>query len=272
MRDIFPEPVRILSDVHWGHSVSLVRRPWQLAPLIDGAGTIVFNGDTIEERGRGEEARRADEVAVLEDLCRQSGAKAVFISGNHDPGVTGTGMLELAGGRVLVTHGDVLFPEIAFWMRHRPDLLSRCERLFRNKSGRASESLEAVISSVRSACAGVINERKCGVGIGFSRLLWRQAWPPSRPLHIVRCWAETGHRGERLADLQGNGTRFVIMGHTHYPGVWDRQGCVVINTGSFFPLIGGTVVDLESGALSVRRVVRNRDGFFRGPTVGGWRL
>ncbi len=44
----------------------------------------------------------------LKSLCREEGAEAVFLPGNHDPGWSGPGWVELAGGRIVVTHGDAL--------------------------------------------------------------------------------------------------------------------------------------------------------------------
>ncbi len=269
MSSELPEPVRILSDVHWGHSLSLVRRPEQLLPLIEGAGTVVFNGDTIEERG----GFGGDENAeVLAEQCRRSGAEPVFLNGNHDPGVSPLGALEWGGGRVLVTHGDVLFPEIAVWKKRRPELKVRCERLYRNGAEAHPEPLEAVVESVRSACGGVIREHACEAGIGAAGFLLRQGWPPSRPWHVFRCWAETGPRGARLAAGRGSGTRFVILGHTHYPGVWRSGDCTVINTGSFFPLMGGRVVELADGTATVRRVERRGEAFGPGRPVGRWEV
>ena len=43
------EPVRILSDLHLGHRVSRIERTSALRPLIAGAGTVIFNGDTWQE-------------------------------------------------------------------------------------------------------------------------------------------------------------------------------------------------------------------------------
>ena len=43
------EPVRILSDLHLGHKISRITRVSALRPLISGAATVVFNGDTWQE-------------------------------------------------------------------------------------------------------------------------------------------------------------------------------------------------------------------------------
>ncbi|MCU0753303.1 MAG: hypothetical protein MUC40_09850 [Akkermansiaceae bacterium] len=43
------QPVRVFSDLHLGHSVSRIGRVSALRPLIAGAGTVIFNGDTWQE-------------------------------------------------------------------------------------------------------------------------------------------------------------------------------------------------------------------------------
>ena len=43
--------VRVLSDLHFGHSACVIDQAEQLRPLLEGAHTIVFNGDTLEGRG-----------------------------------------------------------------------------------------------------------------------------------------------------------------------------------------------------------------------------
>ena len=49
--------------------------------------------------------------------------------------------------------------------------------------------------------------------------------------------------------------KFILVGHTHRPGIWQRpEGITVINTGSFSRPLGGLVVDLSPGLLVVRRV------------------
>ena len=44
------EPVLILSDLHLGHRASLIEHPDQLASLLQGPGSVIFNGDTSEVR------------------------------------------------------------------------------------------------------------------------------------------------------------------------------------------------------------------------------
>ena len=109
--------VRILSDLHLGHRVSRIASAEGLRPLIAGAGTVIFNGDTWQELAKLFRERSAEMLEDLKRICAEEGAEPVFLSGNHDPGWPGPGWLELAGGRILITHGDAFFPDGSPWSR-----------------------------------------------------------------------------------------------------------------------------------------------------------
>ena len=111
------EPVRILSDLHLGHKVSRLDRVESLRPLIAGAGTVIFNGDTWQELAEPWRERSEKMLDELKLLCADEGVEAVFLSGNHDPGWPGRGWVELAGGKIIVTHGDALLFASSPWKR-----------------------------------------------------------------------------------------------------------------------------------------------------------
>ena len=111
------EPVRILSDLHLGHKLSRIERVSALRPLISGAATVVFNGDTWQQLAAPFHKRSASMLEELKALCAEEGVEAVFLSGNHDPGWPGKGWVELADGRIVITHGDALFFGGSPWKR-----------------------------------------------------------------------------------------------------------------------------------------------------------
>ena len=267
-------PVRIISDIHWGHPASLVRRPEQLRPLFEGAGTVVFNGDTLEQAPGFDGSKEARPEAAFEEVCREAGAGAFFVSGNHDPSISGHDSLALEDGRVLVTHGDVVFPEISVWGRTRHELRAACESLYEPGRAPHEAGFEGVTARVRETCRVMLDDGGADgvVWCGWVRFFWRQGWPPGRALRILRCWRETALRGVGLAGRHHATPRFVVMGHTHYPGVWHRDGVTVINTGSYFPLMGRRLVQIHEGQLTVRRVVRGKNAFYPGRLLGRWRV
>ena len=82
----------------------------------------------------------------------------------------------------------------------------------------------------------------------------REGFPPWRAFRIIWFWLKTPGLARELAYRYRPRSRFVIIGHTHYAGVWDNGQRVVINTGSFLPLSGRYVVRLEPDRLEVRKI------------------
>jgi metallophosphoesterase superfamily enzyme len=109
------EPVLILSDLHLGHKGSLIDDVAALRPLLEGAGTLVLNGDTWQELAKDFRVDGERLWADLLQMCEQMGIDVIALPGNHDPGnFTGNGargFAELAGGKIVITHGDCVFAE-----------------------------------------------------------------------------------------------------------------------------------------------------------------
>lgn len=263
------EPIRILSDLHFGHPASLVASPADLAPLFEGIPTVVFNGDTVEYRFRKDQERAARHLDEIKKACKEIGTTPVFVNGNHDPRISPFNHLDLADGAVLVTHGDMLFHDISPWSTeagvlgpaHRKALEELGEdayndfekRLHANK--RASISLELTESTLPHG--------------SLARFVtyMRASWPPWRPLQIIRFWMAVPEKAVALARVFRPRARLIITGHSHYCGVWRRGPRVIINTGSFLPVSGRTLVDLDAGRLVVRKIIRRRRKFEAGKTI-----
>ncbi|MFM9030676.1 MAG: metallophosphoesterase, partial [Opitutaceae bacterium] len=117
---------RILSDLHYGEHVSRVSRLDRLRPLLTGADRLVFNGDTLDTRPSRNESHSAVCRAEVESFVREQAPAATFITGNHDADISDRHHLELAQGRVFVTHGDILFDNLVPWSR---DAAEACRRI-----------------------------------------------------------------------------------------------------------------------------------------------
>jgi len=111
------EPTIILSDLHLGHRASQIRDPEELAPILKEAGAVVFNGDTVEMRTGVDRPVGRRMAAAVARLCHSIGCRATFINGNHAPTISKIDHLDLMNGRMLVTHGDILFLGVAPWSR-----------------------------------------------------------------------------------------------------------------------------------------------------------
>ncbi|MBV8141707.1 MAG: metallophosphoesterase family protein [Verrucomicrobia bacterium] len=250
------EPILVLSDLHLGHRASRIKHPDQLSPILGGHGSVIFNGDTSEMRNTEDRMVGRKLAADLARICHQAGRKAFFVNGNHDPTVSSTNHLDLANGTVLVTHGDILFLDVAPW--------SRDARHYRKKHRQILERLgpegyadfeKRLLASKRTSIELQMLEPSVtrGRSQGF-RLLIRNSWPPWRPLMIIKAWGEVPGRAADLARVFRPEARFILVGHTHWPGIWRVAPRVIINTGSFIPYFGASAAIIESGRLEVRQI------------------
>jgi predicted phosphodiesterase len=264
-------PTIIISDLHLGHRASQIRDPEEIVPILKEAGSLIFNGDTVEMRTAVDRPVGRHMAAVLARLCHGIGCRFTFINGNHDPCVSKIDHLDLLDGRMLITHGDILFLGIAPWSRQAlayrkihlrslarlgPDALMSFEkRLLATK--RASIKLQLMEDPVTT-------EHPIAPKLG---VLLHQLWPPHRPFMIMHAWMQTPTLAARLCDLFRPNARYILVGHTHYPGVWRRGQITVINTGSYVLHFGALAVILDGESIEIRKVKRQKDGFALGKRI-----
>jgi predicted phosphodiesterase len=260
------DPTLILSDLHLGHRASRIRDPEQLASVFREAKTIILNGDTAELRHQIDRPVGRKLAATLARVCHSSGAKAIFINGNHDPVISHFDHLDLLENQMLVTHGDMLFLGIAPW--------SRQAYAYRRVHLRALDQLgpDALLNFEKRLLAAKRTSLKLQLleepttrgrfpGLG---LIARQFWPPFRPFMILQAWWKTPKFGARLLQAFRPGARYLLIGHTHFPGCWDYNGRVIINTGSFVLNFGAHAVLLNDKNFEIRKIDRYQKNFVLG--------
>jgi predicted phosphodiesterase len=260
------DPTLIVSDLHLGHHASLIKDPEQLAPIFREAQTVVLNGDTAELRHQIDRPVGRGLAAHVARVCHSSGAKAIFINGNHDPVISHIDHLDLAEGQILVTHGDMLFLGVAPW--------SRQAYAYRKVHLRALEHLgpDALLNFEKRLLATKRTSLKLQLleepttrgrlpGLG---LVVKQLWPPFRPFLILRAWWKTPELGAKLLQAFRPEARYLVIGHTHYPGCWSFGERVIINTGSFVFHFGAFAVLLNNKRFEIRRIERFRKNFVLG--------
>jgi predicted phosphodiesterase len=263
------EPILILSDLHLGHRASRIKHPDQLTPILNGPGSVIFNGDTSEMRNPNDRLVGRKLAADLARICHQAGRKAFFVNGNHDPTVSGANHLDLADGAILVTHGDILFLDVAPWSHEAGHYRKKHLQILDGLGPEGYVDFEKrLLASKRASIELQMLEEPLtrGHSPGF-RLLIRNCWPPWRPLMIIKAWSEVPGRAADLARVFRPQAKFVIVGHTHCPGAWEIAPRVIINTGSFVPYFGARAAIIESGRIEVRRI-----NFFRNQILLGKRL
>ena len=266
-----PRVLRIFSDLHFRDGRSEVHDLAALGPLLAGADEVVLNGDTLDTQIP---ALRAHTQEVREFFAG-AGPKATFLSGNHDPDISELAELELAEGRIWVTHGDVLFDLVAPWSHLRGEFRRRLAALGAGLSAEERARVETRLGLNRRACHGLpetldLSSRALGTRV---RWLLRAFGSPLSVWWMLQAWREAPRRAAELARAQRPRARVVVLGHTHFPGVWRVRGgagepeIVVINTGTFARPFGGTFVELAGDQVRVVRIVRRGGRFEPGRVV-----
>ena len=263
------EPIRILSDLHLGHKISRIENISALRPLIAGAGTVVFNGDTWQELAKPFRKRAAEMLDGLRNLCAEEGVEPVFLSGNHDPGWSGPGWLELAEGKIVIMHGDALLFDGSPWKR---EILVSGERVMElwNQHPRAHQDVEERLRVARK-----IARELCSVEHPTGRYLLLRAWdamrPPQRAVKMLEAWITQASAGAKFCDAYFPNAEVLVIGHFHRHGSWMSRGRHVINTGSFTNPGRAHWVEWNDGWLSRGVIDETPESCQKGRTLDVWR-
>ena len=258
-------PVRVISDLHFGHRSSKVRDVAMLRPLLEGVGKVIFNGDTCEQLYEGWRARGEEMFKELVALCEGMGVEAVFVRGNHDPQISEIGWVTACGGKVMITHGDLVLDNPSPWSR---ECLLRKKEVAEILSSRAEGDGSL---HYRWQTLQLINQVVLPTELKkktlFSGTVFNAVWPPERLYHILRVWLGIGRYAEKFVEQFVPECRVLIFGHFHRATVIERNGRLFCNTGAYFPMSQARVVDLSEDEIVVREVVEQGSEFQLGREV-----
>lgn len=224
-------PVRVFSDIHLGHRASRISNAEALRPLIKGAGTVIFNGDTWEELAEPWRDRSGKMLEDLQRIIAEENCDAVFLRGNHDPGWQGPAYVSLAGGRIIITHGDALLRSSSPWKREILASGNVVEEIWsRYPEGNTDlESRLEIARKIATELSSIHYTKECSL---LSRII-DAAFPPKRALSMLFAWLRQGEIGAEFCEAYFPNTEFLVIGHFHFAGVRHVRGKTVINTGSF---------------------------------------
>lgn len=263
------EPVRILSDLHLGHRVSRITQVEALRPLIAGAGTIIFNGDTWQELAKPFRERSGKMLERLREICAEENADAVFLSGNHDPGWPGQGWIELNDGKIVVMHGDAVLFDGSPWSReaiHQREKIRQLWREHRAAENDIHERLRLAREIARNLVPPVYPKGK---------KIWHRAWeavhPPRRAIEMLVAWLGMAGTAAAFAQHYFPQAEVFIFGHFHRPGMWRRGRKLILNTGAFLPPSPAYWVEWHNGWLSCGTIKESPSRYTFGKTLGRWR-
>jgi len=266
---------RIFSDLHYGDRASALKTLRTLEPLFAGADRIVLNGDTLDTRPSPDPAATAALRAEVVGYFGGIGRPVQFIPGNHDPDISDRHSVELAEGRVFVTHGDILFEDVVPWSQDAAMARQRVQAELAQLPPDQRGDLTAQLAAVHRASATLPQRHqseKHGLkyALGF---LSDTVWPPTRVLRVLRAWRESAPRAARLIAEHKLRARFFVMGHTHRFGAKRGPGgLVVLNTGSFCAPGQVGVVDVTAERIALRRIEKRGGSLRFGATIAEFPL
>jgi predicted phosphodiesterase len=272
---LVPGLTRILSDLHYGDRASRLLSLDQLRPLLDGPDKIILNGDTLDTRHGPHPERTARARAEVADFFGAYTPAVTHLTGNHDPDISAHHSLDLADGQIFVTHGDIIFDNVVPWGRDAAFFSTRLAAGLAALPQSQRALLAPRLALYRAACLALPQRHQSEPNPFkyFINLAADTVWPPLRTLRVFRAWQETPARAAAVAAAHRPAARFMLIGHTHRPGIWRLpSGLTVINTGSLTRPFGACVVDLTPGRLIVRRIEFRAAAFHPGAIVADFAL
>jgi len=182
------ELIRIVSDVHYADRSSRVRELGQLRPLLEGATSVVFNGDTLDTRRDRIPQRTAERRREVLDFFAAAGTPVTFLTGNHDPDLSRQHAVEFEAGRILVTHGDVLFDAIVPWAKDASAIRRKVLAALAALPDDGGCRLDGRLAAFRSVAASIPQRHQSEpdpLRYALS-LAGDTVWPPRRVFSILR--------------------------------------------------------------------------------------
>lgn len=263
-------PVRILSDLHLGHKASRISSAECMRPLLSGAGTVIFNGDTWEELAEPWRERSAEMLENLKKIIAEEGCDAIFLRGNHDPGWEGPAYVELADRRIVITHGDAILPSASPWKHEILESPETVDRIWA-QFPKASHDLEERVAVAREIAIQMPSQHYSDGRSLLSRVL-QAAFPPKRALAMLHAWSKQGEMAVRFGETYFPEAKFLILGHFHRTAIHHKRGIRVINTGSFVVPSQASWVSWDGAFLSTGAVAKSRYGYAMAPKSGTWQM
>lgn len=259
--------IRVLSDLHLGHPATCIKEVRLLAPLLEGVDKVIFNGDTCEQEVTAWRQKGTEQVEELKELCRDLGVAARFLNGNHDPDLSSESWAELSGGKIFVSHGDMILPGVAPWSSEYQRRRAEVRTLLRALP-RPAETLTALRAQTRKVIEVLAPDDACLPSLMRLKVPFLSAlWPPLRPLNILLGWARMFIKAEQFVERYCPQAQLFLFGHYHLSGIRQRGGRVYCNTGSFTKEGRPLLVDLRGATVEIRAVDQKLDGTFSPGTV-----
>ena len=259
----------IRSDIHLGlpepFPGRLGRSPATLSPLLEAADRVVLNGDAADTQHPSHRAQGIELLEQLAALATRKGVDLIRISGNHDVEETALTHIELARGKILVTHGHAFSASMLPWV----PASGAMNRVFAEALGRNPPTVEGAVRAANDAALVQWSDER---SVDEPTALLAIGLRPTRVLSVLAWWRKYPRDAARFAQRYAPSAQFVVCGHSHRAGAWSiaTDGGArrwILNTGSFsFPSRPHAVIVTEEDggagtSLEMRRIVQRRGGY-----------
>jgi len=250
----------ILSDTHLGRPGKATADALQ--PLWQGVDELIINGDIAEVQIPWLRSAAVREVDRLDELTRRDGVQLTLISGNHDAYLTDRRCIEMADGRILVMHGDALHPSVAPWTRSAKTMARLTARALANTAPADREKLHTRLTIAQHVGHSEFLEEYVLSSRGESSVIKALCRPWEVP-PVMWYWKQEPGLAEQFMKRYAPHARYLIVGHSHHPGVWQRGERTIINTGAFsFPGRPWCVL-IKDDELCVHRIRKKKGSYYR---------
>lgn len=258
-----PTPIHVFSDLHLGHPASHLVEPEWLFPALEGARSVVLNGDSSELINNSRKVVATQKLNRLLDRCRELGIACVQLTGNHDPFVTEFHHLDLLDGKVFITHGDALHPDVAPWSREAVDLRAERLRIEATEDPPDATTLEGRLLLAKRCALVVGTEDPYGEHQKWARLNMTSlfALEPWRALRAIHYWSNVFQYASAMRAQFRPNSQLMLIGHSHRPAVWRMPDWTLVNTGSFQPMSSPRMVKLQPDRATVHRLKKSEGAF-----------
>ncbi|MFD2255562.1 hypothetical protein ACFSSA_02645 [Luteolibacter algae] len=263
-------PVRIFSDLHLGHKASRISDVEMLRPLFRGAGTVVFNGDTWEEKVPPWREKSAAYLTRMRKVIEEENCEAIFLRGNHDPGFEGSPFLELAEGRIVISHGDGLLRSSSPWKHEILAGADVVEEIW-SRYPRAGTDVNDRLEIAREIACKLVT-RNHPEGRSLIARAMDAAFPPQRALAMLSAWATQWKYAAEFCETYFPQSEVFIMGHFHRSGIQTLGRRSIVNTGSFVVPSQAKIAEWDGELLSIHKIIEKKSAAEIATREAIWRI
>lgn len=250
-------PIRVFSDLHLGHPANTIKDVNTLAPLLKGAGTAVFNGDTCQMLAKEVKGNAQALLEELIELCEQLNVEPIFLPGNHDPQISERTHLELFDGRIVIFHGDVIYPKVSpwskfyFWKKEEVDrYLSQIEPEHLSISERY-QLAHKVVQLMKPQKRGKTTKGN------FSYYL-DMLFPPQRLWELLRVKYKHKKELQKFVEHYFPKAEIILYGHFHNMSHFNLEGKIFVNTGAFMRGCKSSMIEITEKQLLTSNVIHGK--------------